>query len=113
MRGDDAALLDILNSARLAVEFVRGFNKAAFVGDARTHSAVLHQLLILGEAVKRLSREFRDAHPELPWRMMAGMRDNLVHEYDSVDLDEVWKTIQDDLPAVISKLNSFIPGGNV
>ena len=112
MRRDDATLLDIQNAAQLALEFVRGVDKAAFVADAKTHSAVLHQLLVLGEAVKRLSREFRDAHSELPWRVMAGMRDNLVHEYDSVDLDEVWKTVQDDLPKVISALKTLIPPGD-
>ena len=49
----------------------------AFLADAKTQSAVLHQLLILGEAVKRLSAPFREAHPEIPWKEIAGSRDIL------------------------------------
>ena len=61
-----------------------------FLEDEKSQSAVIHQLLVMGEAAKRLSPEFRSKHPHLPWKMMAGMLDKLVHEYDDVDLDEVW-----------------------
>ena len=63
MPRDDANLLDILKAARLAIEFRVPADKEEFLGDAKTQSAVLHQLLIIGEAVKRLSPEFRAAHP--------------------------------------------------
>lgn len=109
MRPDDATLLDIRNAAGLAAEFVEGIDKAAFLADVKTQSAVLHQLLILGEAVKRLSDAFRSAQPGLPWRMMAGMRDKLIHEYDSVDLDEVWQTVNVDLPELVAALGPHIP----
>jgi uncharacterized protein with HEPN domain len=79
---DDAHLLDILKAARLAIEFKGSGEKADFLQDAKTQSAVLHQLLIVGEAVKRLSAEFRAAHPEVPWRLIAGTRDKLIHFYE-------------------------------
>ena len=66
MPRDDANLLDILKAARLAIEFKEPAAKEAFLTDAKTQSAVLHQLLVIGEAVKRLSPEFREAHPEVP-----------------------------------------------
>jgi uncharacterized protein with HEPN domain len=44
---------------------------------------------------------FRGAHPEIPWKSVAGLRDVLVHEYDTVDLDEVWRTVQSDLPKLV------------
>lgn len=101
---DDAAVLDILKAARLALEFKGTDRKSAFFDDLKSQSAVLHQLLLLGEAVKRLSPGFRDGHPELPWRDIAGMRDKLVHEYDAVDLEEVWNTVSSDVPSLIAFL---------
>jgi uncharacterized protein with HEPN domain len=64
---DEGNLLDILKAARLAIEFKGQTDKDEFLADLKTQSAVLHQLLIIGEAVKRLSPEFRGAHPEVPW----------------------------------------------
>jgi len=61
----------------------------------------LHQLLIIGEAVKRISPGFRAAHPEVPWKLIAGTRDQLIHFYEGVDLEEVWKMVTADLPGLI------------
>jgi uncharacterized protein with HEPN domain len=109
MRPDEATLLDIRNAARLALEFIRGMDKDAFFCDLKTQSAVIHQCLILGEAVKRLSEPFCNSHPELSWRRMAGMRDMLIHQYDSVDLEQLWNTLQNDIPEVISIIDPLIP----
>ena len=109
MSRDSATLLDMLKAARLAVQFKAGFDKVTFLDDTRTQSAILHQLLVLGEAVKRLSEEFRALHPEVPWRMVAGMRDKLIHEYDAVDLDEAWKTVSSDIPRLIALLEPLAP----
>jgi uncharacterized protein with HEPN domain len=96
---DEGNLLDILKAARLAIEFKGQTDKDEFLADLKTQSAVLHQLLIIGEAVKRLSPEFRGAHPEVPWKLIAGTRDKLIHFYEGVDLDEVWKMVTADLPS--------------
>ena len=109
MPRDDAHLLDILRAARLAIEFKGPVDKAEFLGDAKTQSAVLHQLLIVGEAVKRISPEFRAAHPEVPWRVIAGTRDKLIHFYEGVDLEEVWKMVSSDLPQLISQIEPLAP----
>lgn len=78
-------------------------------GDTKTQSAVLHQLLIIGEAVKRISPEFRSAHPEVPWKLIAGTRDKLIHFYEGVDLEEVWKMVTSDLPQLISHIEPLVP----
>jgi uncharacterized protein with HEPN domain len=83
--------------------------KSQFLNDIKTQSAVLHQLLILGEAVKRLSDDFRQRHATIPWRLIAGMRDKLIHGYDSVDLDEVWKTTSQDMPNLLSQIEPLLP----
>jgi len=81
-----------------------------FAADWVVQSVVLHQLLVLGEAVKRLSDDFRAAHPDMPWHKMAGMRDVLIHGYDTVDLHAVWRTVQGDLPKLVDFLKPLIPG---
>lgn len=109
MSRDSATLLDLLKAARLAVEFMGSLDKAAFLTDLKTQSAVLHQLLILGEATKRLSTEFREQHQRIPWKQIAGMRDKLIHEYGDVDLDEVWKTVRSDIPQLVKQLEPLVP----
>jgi uncharacterized protein with HEPN domain len=108
MSRDNATLLDIVNAARLIQTFIQGMTKEGFLGDLKTQSAVLHQFTVLGEAVKRLSQTFRERHPILPWSLMAGMRDHLIHGYDAVDLEEVWKTATCDVPEVLIKLEPLI-----
>ena len=109
MSKDQASLVDIEAAGKLIVEFVQGLTKEAFIQDAKTRSAVLLQFLILGEAAKRISQAFRDDHPEIPLRQMAGMRDILIHIYESVDLDLVWRTANEDVPALLKKIEPFIP----
>lgn len=90
---DRQALEDILGVLDRALEFP--------ISDAQTledttylQDAVIRCLEVLGEATKRLSREIRIAHTEIPWRAMAGMRDVLIPAYDQIDLEEVWVTYQ-------------------
>jgi uncharacterized protein with HEPN domain len=109
---DLATLLDIERAAQLTGAFVADIDLAAFLADLKTQSAVLHQIAVIGEAVKRLSPAFRAAHPILPWRLIAGMRDQLIHRYDSVDLDEVWNTVQRDLPALRAAIAPLLTAEN-
>ena len=109
MPRDDAHLLDIVQAARLAIEFKGPAERPEFLRDAKTQSAVLHQLLIVGEAVKRISPDFRVAHPEVPWKLIAGTRDKLIHFYEGVDLEEVWKMVSADLPELDRQIERLAP----
>jgi uncharacterized protein with HEPN domain len=109
MPRDEAVLLDIARAARLMLEFKEGMGKIAFLQDLKTQSAVLHQLMVMGEAAKRLSLDFRAKHPEIPWPLIAGMRDNLIHGYDIVDLDEVWRTAETDVPELLHLIEPLLP----
>ncbi len=104
MPRDEATLLDIVEAARRAIEFGTSVSRDEFLVDLKTQSAVLHQLLVLGEAVKRLSPEFRQRHPNIPWRQAAGLRDIVIHNYDGVDIDEIWRTLERDLPALVENI---------
>jgi uncharacterized protein with HEPN domain len=70
------------------------------LSDVKTQSAVLHQLLIIGEAVNV-------AHPGVPWSLIAKTRDKLIHSYDGVDFEEVWKMLTSDLPELIRQIESW------
>ena len=109
MYRDEATLLDIAAAARLVLEFKEGMDKAAFLDDIKTQSSVLHQLMVVGEAVKRLSDDFRSRHPDIPWSLMAGMRDKLIHGYDIVDLEEVWRTANRDVLDLLRWLEPHLP----
>ena len=99
---------DILAAARLALSYVKGVSYQTFVDDTMRQDAVVRELLIIGEAAKRLSDEFKAAHPGIPWRQMAGMRDILVHAYDHVDLDEVWRVAAAELTNLIAAVEPIV-----
>ncbi len=101
MPRDDATLLDILQAARLARDFAAGLTHDSFLEKRQIQASILYQLVVIGEGVRRLSGNFRDAHGDMAWREIAGMRDHLVHAYDAIDLEEVWNTLQVDLPRLI------------
>jgi len=105
---DDGYLRDVLDAARLIREFVEGFDLEAFRADVRTHSAVIRQLEIMGEATKYLSLPLRQANPDVPWRRIAGMRDVLIHGYRGVDLTEVYKAATVSIPDLIPRVERIL-----
>jgi len=108
-RDDNALLLDIAHAAGLVAKFMAGKDKVAFLADELTQSAVLHQILVLGEAAKRLSSEFRARYPEVPWSDIGGMRDKLIHEYEAVDHNQVWSTAMKDIPELLAWVTPLLP----
>ena len=109
MRRDEVTLLDIAKAAHLVLSFIKNMTKEDFLEDVKTQSAVLYQLLVMGEAVKRLSREFRERHKAIPWTLIAGMRDHLIHGYDIIDWNEVWKTATRDVPDLLANIEQLLP----
>ena len=109
MSRDMAYLLDILLHAKDARDFTIEIDKDTFFSDHKCQFATIRCLEVIGEAVKRLSYDFQKTYPDIPWSKMAKMRDLLIHAYDRVDLEEVWDTVQNDIPALISALERIIP----
>lgn len=109
MQRDNATLLDIEKAAHLIQLFLRDCTKEDFIDDPKTQSSVLYQLLVIGEAVKRLSPQFRNQNNTIPWAVIAGMRDHLIHAYDTVDWEEVWSTITRDVPLLLFQIQPLLP----
>jgi len=89
------------------IAFTRGKTLRDFESDDLLQGAVIHQLLIIGEAANHVSDEFQVLHPEFDWQGMIGMRNKLIHDYFRASIDEVWKTVQDDIPELKKLLEIF------
>ena len=110
-RADDAVRLrHMLDAARKAVEFTHGKGRAELDADEKLALALVRLLEILGEAAKGVSPDFRDAHPQIPWKLVAGARDRLIHGYFEVDLKIVWEIVTRDLPPLIAELERLLSG---
>ncbi len=107
MRRDEQSLLDIADSIRLISEYVNDWDQ--FTQSIKDQDAVIRRLTIIGEAAKRLSTRFREAHPDIPWKEMAGLRDVIVHNYDEIDLARLKPVIEMHLPAVLVQLEPLLP----
>jgi len=70
--------------------------------------AVMRNIEIIGEIAKRVSATFKDEHDLIPWRKMAGIRDVLIHDYDSIDMGIVWNVIVNELPLIKETLNKIL-----
>ena len=89
---------DIVTSCDKVQEYTRGMDSERFVADDRTLRAVIHCMLVIGEATKKLPLSLRRGHPDIPWKRLAGMRDKLIHEYFGIDTEILWKAVQEDIP---------------
>ena len=107
MRDDRQRLLDIIEAIE-RIESRVSHSRNAFEADELIQIWVLHHLRILGEAVRALSADFRDAHPELPWSAIVGMRNILVHHYFEIDTDAVWLVLQNDLPNLKAQIRAIL-----
>lgn len=109
MNRDNASLLDIFYAAQKVLQFSAGGDRLALADNEEKQSAILYQIIVIGEAVKRLSPEFRNQHPSIPWRDVAGMRDILTHQYDRINLDTLWDVIERDIPELLVLLQPLLP----
>ena len=111
-RRDSVFIAQMVEAAEAALEFSDGHTAASFAGDRLVGYAVVRAIQLIGQAARGVSGELQAAHPELPWRQMVGMRNVVVHDYADVDLTLVWKTVRDDLPGLIERLNAILEEGN-
>ena len=107
---DRIRLQHMLDAARAVAEFARGRTREDLDRDLMLRFAVIHGLELVGEA-RHVSEHVRDAAPMIPWRLIIGMRNRLIHGYADVDLDRVWRTVERDVPALIKQLEALLQSG--
>lgn len=110
MQKDDLVYVGhMLDMARKAIGKIQGQSRAAYDADEDLRLALTHIVQTLGEAARRVSLPFQQAHPEIPWRKIVGMRHKVVHDYLEVDYDLVWDVVSVELPALVTQLERLVP----
>ncbi len=105
-------LEDILDSGSAVLAFVKDLSFEEFCNDRKTSSAVIREFEIIGEAVGKIPDELKQKRPDVEWQDIKDFRNLLIHEYFGVDLEIVWKIIQDNLPVLINAVREILGTGS-
>ncbi len=108
-RDDRACLWDMHTAARAVQTFVEARTFEDYLADLMLRSAVERQLEIIGEAARRVSKPFQDAHPEIPWRPILAQRHVLAHEYGEIKHERIWRVATVHVPELIEQLAALLP----
>lgn len=106
---DVVYLGQMLDMSQKALRLVEGKQRCDYDGDESLRLALAHVLQVIGEAARRVSKEFVESHPDIPWRAIIGMRHKVVHDYMDVDEDIVWDTVTAELQPLIDQLKRVVP----
>ena len=98
----------MIDNSNKAISFVKNITREDFDRDEKLRLALTHLLQVIGEAARRVSLEFRDNHPQIPWQEIVGIRSKVVHDYLNVDEDIIWSTIKYDLPPLVLELENIL-----
>lgn len=109
MKEDKVYIAQMLDAVRKVETFTVGVDVGKFNADEKTQSAVILQLMLIGEIAKRISSKTKN-EIDLPWKDIAGFRDRAIHNYFGIDLEIVWQTVQDDIPRLKAALRECASG---
>lgn len=98
----------MLGAARKIIAYAQDTTRETLPTVPMRLDAVLYEIVVMGEAARRLSQQVRTAHPGVPWRDIIGMRSVVTHGYDQIDDDELWQVIENDLPNLIRKIEAVL-----
>ena len=101
-------LQDILEAAEEALDFTQGMDFSIFSSDRKTNLAVVRSPEIIGEAARHIPLRARRRHPQVSWQDMIAMRNKLIHQYYGVDLEVLWRTVQEDLPPLADAIRRIL-----
>jgi uncharacterized protein with HEPN domain len=106
---DTAAVLDMHGFCSRVVSYVAGHSFEEFAAQTQLQDSILHPLVMIGEAASRVSSAGRLEIPDVPWTKIVGMRNIVLHAYDSVDLRLVWETVTRSIPELLGQLAPWLP----
>jgi uncharacterized protein with HEPN domain len=106
---DPVHLWDMLNAARGVVASLRGLTFAQYAADENLRLATERRIEIIGEAARRISADFKEAHREIPWRLIVDQRNVLVHAYDEIADERIWRLSMAGIPQLIEQLTALLP----
>ena len=106
-----AIISEMLESIEAIREYTTHLSEKEFAAQRLVQDAVIRRIEILGEAASQLPAEWKSTHPIVPWQIIAGMRNRLIHGYFSVDVGLVWETIRQDLPPLEGQLRQILQQG--
>ena len=109
MYRDSASVNDAYNAGKNVLAYAGDLTKAELKADEIRMSAIIYQIIIIGEATTRLSSEFREKYPDVPWKRMVGMRNILAHQYDKVEFEALWNVVHIGVPDILAKLEPLVP----
>ena len=101
-------LEDILEATRKITTYTDSLSKAVFLEDEKTLDAVVRNLEVIGEAVKKLPEDLRAQHSGVEWKKIAGLRDILIHEYFGLDAEIVWDIVRNKVPALDREVRTIL-----
>jgi uncharacterized protein with HEPN domain len=101
-------LEDIEASCSRILRFAAGLTREETFRDEMRSDAILHNFLVLGEAVKVLPADWRAKHPDVEWRTIAGLRDVVAHTYFALDLGILWDAIQEEIPPLLERVRALL-----
>lgn len=102
-------LRHMLDYTREAIMMSAGRSRAGLDTNRQFNLALRRLLELIGEAANRVPREEQERHPEIPWPQIIGLRNRLIHGYDSIDFDIMWQIVTNDLPPLVTALEKIIP----
>lgn len=105
---DPGRLEHMLAAIDKVQEYTNGIDKESLKNDSMRLHATAYNIQIIGEAVYKLTKEFKEAHPETPWRLIEKMRHILVHDYFAVDFEFLWIVVQDDIQPLKLQIEGYL-----
>ncbi|MBI5753651.1 DUF86 domain-containing protein [Candidatus Peregrinibacteria bacterium] len=113
MKKEPKVFLEHINNSINHIEkYIASFSYEQFSKNSQLQDAVVRRLEIIGEATKNLPEEFRKKYPEIPWKLMAGTRDVMSHEYFGIDFIMIWNIIKKELPELKIKIFNLLESLN-
>lgn len=105
---DKIIIQKLISEIYIIENMIEGFDKVTFMNDEKTQRAIAMTLINMGELVKLLPMDLRIKYPQIPWKAMAGMRDIVAHKYQTLRMEDVWVTVNNDIPSLKCMLQDLL-----